>query len=253
MSTEFLLRAEDVRVVLVRPMREANIGAAARALKTMGLTQLTLVEPQTEIGSEARAVAHNSLDVLDNATRVKTLTEALADRPLCVGTTARHGRDRMTPIKLRRFVEDVLPGYLPGRLALIFGNEESGLSNDELDHCQFAVEIPTGELFHSLNLSHAVMVVCYELLCAMQQAELEPRRASVKKSRERASEQRMQGLYHGIEEFLTDIGYPSSSSLHRAMADVKRVLGPTHVTQRDAQTLLGMFRHIRYLLRTKQS
>lgn len=269
----------DVIIVLHRPARAANIGAAARAMKVMGFTRLVLVSPSAPLDGEATAVAHGAGDVLAQARIVDNLDEALQGATLVVGTTARHGKDRMTPIKLRRFVTDVLPTYSPAVLAVVFGCEESGLSNEDLEHCQFAIEIPTGPLFHSLNLGQAVMVVCYELFTGSRppasggaDAPIVEGASALEGGASRVAEgvsaekravrpadtaarttdarrQRMESLYRGIEQFLIDVGYPSSSSLTRAMADARRVLDATWLTERDVNTVLGLFRHIRYLLR----
>lgn len=236
---------EEVTVVLVRPARQGNIGAAARAMKTMGFTRLTLVAPEAEIGTEARALAHQSGDVLDAARIVGTLREAVADHDVVIGTTARRGADRMTPIRLRRLVGEVLPKYLPARVAVVFGSEEAGLSNEELDHCQFGAEIPTGRLFHSLNLAQAVMVVCYELHESLGR-DVDP---EAPPPSDEPRLRRMRDLFGGLESFLTDVGYPSTSSVERAMADARRALGAAHFTDRDVKTILGFFRHVRYVLR----
>lgn len=244
-----MLRPEDVTVVLVRPARQANVGGAARAMKVMGFTRLILVDPQTEIGGEARAVAHGSQDVLDEARLIATVGEAVADHVLVAGTTARQGRDRTSPIKLRKFVQEVMPSYLPGRVAMVFGSEAYGLTNEDLDHCQFSVEIPTGPLFHSLNLAQAVMVACYELFTwrgdEAATRGLDPGWGGEEAPRHR----RKETLYRGIEAFLRDVGYPTGSSVERAIADTRRILGPTWWTERDVATVLGLFRHVRYLLR----
>lgn len=264
----------DVIIVLHRPARAANIGAAARAMKVMGFTRLVLVSPLVPLDAEAAAVAHGAGDVLAQARIVDSLDEALQGATLVVGTTARHGKDRMTPIKLRRFVSDVLPTYSPAVLAVVFGCEESGLSNEDLERCQFAVEIPTGPLFHSLNLGQAVMVVCYELFTGASASATSRGNDAVPISRAsdsraaddvpaagepglpagavrstQARRQRMASFYRGLEQFLTDVGYPNRSSLTRAMADARRVLDATWLTERDVNTVLGLFRHIRFLLR----
>lgn len=233
----------DLTVVLNCPARPANIGAAARAMKVMGFTRLVLVTPLAAIDNEARAVAHGSQDVLEQARIVGSLAEAVEGATLVVGTTARQGKHRMTPVKLRKFVTDVLPAYQPARLAVVFGSEEAGLSNDDLEFCQFAVEIPTGPLFHSLNLSHAVMVVCYELFVGLAD-EVPPPDPMGEVRR-----LRMESLYRGMAAFLEETGYPSSSSLTRAMADARRILDVTWMTERDVNTVLGLFRHLRWQMR----
>lgn len=226
-------------------------------MKVMGFTRLVLVSPAAALDGEAVAVAHGAHDVLAAARVVETLDEALRDVTLVVGTTARTGKDRMTPIKLRRFVTEVLATYAPATLAIVFGSEASGLANDDLERCQFAVEIPTGPLFHSLNLAQAVMVVCYELFTssttAVEGASSDaPARApaAFAPPRDDVRRQRMESLYRGLEQFLSDVGYPNRSSIVRAMADARRVLDAAWLTERDVNTVLGLFRHIRHLLRT---
>ena len=228
--------------MLHKPARAANIGATARAMKVMGFTRLVLVAPGAPLDGEATAVAHGAHDVLEQAVVVDDLEAALRGATIVVGTTARQGKDRMTPVKLRRFVTDVLPAYLPAHLAVVFGCEESGLANEDLDRCQFAVEIPTGPLFHSLNLAQAVMVVCYELLTSAPTMSATPAVSDARR-------QRMETLYRGLEAFLEEVGYPNRTSLARAMADARRVLDATHMTERDVNTVLGLFRHMRFLLR----
>jgi TrmH family RNA methyltransferase len=272
--------------VLVRAAREGNIGAAARAIKTMGFDRLVLVDPQTEISSEAYALAHGSADVLDAMRVYPTLPQALQGHDLVIGTTTRRGHDRQTPVRLRRFVEHVLPQYPARRLAVVFGSETAGLSNEDLEHCQFAVEIPTGTLFHSLNLSHAVQTVAYELFeSRREQLHREGRRlaeplaevgsnaaspsshAPAAPSRpdpdlaedayihrdvsadETTRAYRLEQLARGTGEFLSEVGYPHQTSVARAVSDLRRVLGSTYLTQRDVNTVLGCYRHIRYRLR----
>ncbi|TVR70055.1 MAG: tRNA/rRNA methyltransferase [Spirochaetaceae bacterium] len=158
-------RPADISIVLVEPARGGNVGAAARAMKTMGFTDLRIVgtgPDQWNIG-EARAFAHGSSDVLDGAGLHGSLEEALEDRDLVVGTTARRrGKrdDYYEPPQLREMLGAGLRGE---RIALVFGREESGLSNEELDLCHITTAIPMRAAYPSLNLAQAVMVYCYEL------------------------------------------------------------------------------------------
>lgn len=251
-----MLVPAECSVVLVRPARESNMGAVARGMKTMGFTRLVLVAPEVRPGNEAYAVAHGAHDVLDGASIVDTLGEGVGEADLVFGTTARRGRDRATPVALRHFVQEVLPGYLPARVAMVFGPEATGLTIEDLEHCQFGVEIPSGPLFHSLNLSHAVMVVCYEVhasLCharATPEVGLDPGLPAT--PRDETRRRRMHGLYRVIEGFLKDVGYPTGSSVTRAMADLRRVLDATYMTERDTQTAMGLFRHLKHLLKVRR-
>lgn len=164
-----------ISIVLVEPARPGNIGAAARAMKTMGFTDLRIVasrreQPPGEENHEvlwedpqARAFAHGSADILAQCTAFDSLREAVADRELVIGTTARR-RGMRTEYATPRELQSLLAGGERGtRIALVFGREESGLSNEELELCHIATSIPMRRTYPSLNLAQAVMVYCYEL------------------------------------------------------------------------------------------
>jgi len=174
------MRLSDVIIVLSRPAEAGNVGSVCRAMKNMGLSRLRLVSPEYETSdivsttlSEAgfgyggtqsiiRARAVHAQDVWENAETFDSLTDAVKDCALVVGTTRRRGRRRkqvsMTPAETVAFLKD-----RPGPAALVFGNERAGLRDDELEICNFASHIPADETFPSLNLSHAVMIYAYEL------------------------------------------------------------------------------------------
>ncbi|SIQ01827.1 tRNA/rRNA methyltransferase [Alkalispirochaeta americana] len=162
----------DIAIVLVEPARGGNVGASARAMKTMGFTDLRVVVPPEHCQeplrssvrtSEAKSFAHGSTDILDSARLFPSLEEALTDRDLVVGTTARRRGNRddyYPPAELREMLSE---GKRGERIALVFGREESGLSNRELSCCHVTTAIPMRASYPSLNLSQAVMVYCYEL------------------------------------------------------------------------------------------
>lgn len=153
-----------LRIVLCRTTHPGNIGGAARAMKVMGLTRLILVSPKAGVfpNEEATARAVSAVDVLEQAQVADSLAEAVADCSLVVGTTARE-RHIAAPVMLpREFCQqaDTLGGG--GEVALVFGRESTGLSNEEVDLCQRLVRIPTQEQFASLNLAAAVQILAYE-------------------------------------------------------------------------------------------
>jgi tRNA/rRNA methyltransferase len=155
-----------VAVVLSRPSHPGNIGAAARAMKTMGLDDLVLVAPRHFPHPEADARAAGALDVLERARVVPTLAQALADRVLAIGFSAR-GRDLSHPARdWRALAPEAIAMTADGPVALVFGNETSGLANDELLACQRLTCIPANPEYSSLNLAAAVQVACYELAIA---------------------------------------------------------------------------------------
>ena len=158
-------------VVLVATSHPGNIGAAARAMKTMGLADLVLVSPRHHLHEQAAAMAAGAEDVLAAARVVATLTEALAGTVFAVGFSAR-GRGLAQPAEdWRALAPQVMARVASGRAALVFGNETSGLSNDELLACHRHAAIPANPAYPSLNLAAAVQVACYELAQAARAFE----------------------------------------------------------------------------------
>jgi TrmH family RNA methyltransferase len=155
---------DNLVVVLSRTTEPSNIGATCRAMKTMGLSRLRLVDPLNPRGRTARALAHGALDVLENAEVHQTMDTAIADCIVIAGTTARRRQLRkqalLPPHRLaRRLVEHAREG----KVALLFGTERTGLTNDEVDICRYLSMVPTDEAQPSLNLAQAVMLYSWEL------------------------------------------------------------------------------------------
>jgi tRNA/rRNA methyltransferase len=156
-------------VVLSRPSHAGNIGSAARAMKTMGFDDLRLVAPKDFPSANANALASGALDVLERARVFATLEEALGDAVLAVGFSSRP-RDLSHPVRaLREAAGDIVAQSVHGRVALVFGNETFGLTNEELARCQWLATIPANPRYASLNLAAAVQVACYELAVAAAQ------------------------------------------------------------------------------------
>jgi tRNA (cytidine32/uridine32-2'-O)-methyltransferase len=152
-----------VRVVLVETSHPGNIGAAARAMKTMGLGQLWLVRPRIFPSAEATARASGADDLLQAATVVDTLADAVADCGLVLGTTARTRHLEWPVLTPRAAAAWSVAQPTTGDIALVFGREQSGLSNEELAQCQRAIRIPTSPDFSSLNIAQAVQICVYEM------------------------------------------------------------------------------------------
>lgn len=205
----------EIAVVLVEPARGGNVGSVARAMKTMGFSDLRLVagaHAPWETG-EARAYAHGSREILEGATIHSTLQEATRDRDLVVGTTARRRGTRddyYDPASLRQMLTH---GERGERIAIVFGREESGLSNSELELCQITTAIPMRAAYPSLNLAQAVMVYCYELAPLLFQVNNPeqgvPREATVRVLHERTA------------DILTGLGFdPGRALYHRILERV---------------------------------
>lgn len=163
----------NVRVVLVRPRDPRNVGAACRAMKCMGITSLAIVAGGLLDPAQARTLAHGAEDVLEAAVVHPDLDSAISDAVLVAGTTRRRGKNRkyftLFPEQLAQRVAEAR-----GTVAVVFGNEETGLTDEELSRCTLAVTIPASPAQGSLNLSHAVQVVCYEIFRARARGTLTP-------------------------------------------------------------------------------
>ncbi len=155
-----------VRFVLFEPTHPGNIGAAARAIKTMGFDRLTLVNPVGHPDPEARARASGALDVLESATVAGSLAEAVRDCGVIIGASARHRRLGIVELDPRECARQILQGSAGLPAAIVFGPERSGLTNEELDLCQAIVYIPANPAYSSLNLAAAVQIIAWELRCA---------------------------------------------------------------------------------------
>jgi tRNA/rRNA methyltransferase len=218
----------DVAIVLVEPARGGNIGAAARAMKTMGFVDLRLVRPGvSRDDDQARALAHGAGEILQTASCFDSLREAVEDRDLVAGTTARRrGKraDYYPPARLREMLQGGARGE---RIGLVFGREESGLSNEELELCHLTTAIPMRSAYPSLNLAQAVMVYCYELA---------PLRFTVHHPRgETPGLPEMQTVYRKAEKALLRLGFDPGRALYRRVLERLGALNRT-----DAHLVLSV-------------
>lgn len=225
----------NIRVVLARTSHPGNIGGAARAMKTMGLTDLVLVDPAVFPNSQADAMASGATDILASARVCATLAEALADTTLALGLSARR-RDIVAEILTPR---DAAPRALAeaqaGRVALVFGNETNGLSNEELALCQVLVTIPGNPDYCSLNLAAAVQVLAYEVRQAWLGAEGWPQPAF-----EPASVGEIEQFYAHLEAALADLDFLNPGSPGKLMLKLRRLFSRTRLAKEEVNILRGM-------------
>ena len=238
MNPEVLL--SRIRVVLCRPSHPGNIGAAARAMKTMGLSRLYLVEPKQFPDPEADTRATGAVDVLRAATVTGSLKEALAGSVFAVALSARQ-RDLGPAVgQPRETVARLLAEAVEGEVALVFGNETVGLSNEEIFHCQAAVSIPTNPDFSSLNLGSAVQVLCYE--CRMAAfAGNPPASVGVTPSASPvATLDEVEGLYGHLESVMTDTGFFNPQQPGRLLPKLRRLFGRARLEKDEVNILRGI-------------
>jgi TrmH family RNA methyltransferase len=165
---------DSVRIVLVRPRDPRNVGAACRAMKCMGISSLAIVAEAIVDPTQARTLAHGAADILEAAVVYPDLASAVADASLVAGTTRRRGKNRKYFTLFPEQLAERIAATGQGTAAVVFGNEETGLTDEELALCSLAVTIPASPESGSLNLSHAVQVVCYAISRAAAGRRLTP-------------------------------------------------------------------------------
>jgi TrmH family RNA methyltransferase len=216
------LLLDRIRIVLVEPTHPGNIGAAARAMKTMGLARLALVKPQQFPCAAATAMAAGADDLLVRAQVTTTLAEALTDCGWVMGTSARTRTIPWPVLDPRTAAHQVLKATAGTEVAIVFGREHAGLTNDELELCQAVVQVPSAPGFSSLNLAAAVQVLAYELRMAWLEAD---RGQAVETMNDAppATSDDLARLYAHLEETLTQTGFLDPAKPRRLMRRVRRL------------------------------
>jgi TrmH family RNA methyltransferase len=225
---------ERVDVVLVRPARAANVAAACRAMKNMGLRRLRLVGEASLDRAQDRALAYGAWDVLDEAQRYASLEEAVADSTLVAGTTGRDEAGAWTP---RRLAEDGTPRAGTGRTALVFGPESSGLTRRELRLCHLVVHIPTSAEHSSLNLAQAVLILAYEV-------RLSGGRIPPAAPEDRAETSELEGCLGALQAGLLSIGYLNPEDPGGILAEIRGLVARAAPTRRELTLLRGLARQM---------
>lgn len=230
---------ENIFFTLVEPKESGNIGASARAIKNMGFTNLVLVNP-TKITEEARWFAWRSEDVIEKAQISTYLDQALADKSLVVGTTRRRGSKRGAIVDVRDGVKRIYEVAQSNRVAILFGREDKGLFNEEVEKCGFLMTIPTSELQPSLNLSQAVLIVAYELMRVEEISDFHMERQFY------VEKQELDKLYERLREVLKKTGYiPEDKNIERSIVNnFKHLFGRTGLTFWELKLLHGLVSHI---------
>ena len=226
----------QVRVVLVETSHPGNVGAAARAMKTMGLSRLVLVAPRCAIDDTARAMASGADDVLAAVTTVAVLDHALADCNRAVAATARSRELGPPTVDARTAAVDLARAAAFGPVALVFGNETSGLSNEQLRRCDLLAHVPANPDYSSLNLAAAVQVFCYETRMALASAIPAPAGALDRP----ATRGEVEALLAHAEAALTAIGFHDPANPKRLMARLRRLTARARLEHEEINILRGI-------------
>lgn len=236
-TTEAGLTLENVALVLAQPKYPENIGAAARCAMNMGIPKLIIVrqdEPDRE--KMLKMATHKAAHLIEGLERHLTLKEALASFSWVVGTTARQGRRRQIEKTPREMAVELVPLLARNRVALLFGPESRGLTNEDLQYCQMRVTIPTAD-FSSLNLAQAIGILSYELF---YQAEHGGRRPRPRPKLATAFE--VDGMYDHIEQLLNRIGFLKAKDKSYWMGNIRRFLDRHELRAKETQLIRGVCR-----------
>lgn len=238
--------ADPLRVVLVSPRNPLNIGAAARAMSNFGFTDLRLVNPYDLAFQEARS-AVKSRYILEQAQVFSNLAEAVADCSLVVGTTSLSHRELQLPLHRLEMGARLIRDQGTSPVALLFGSEKFGLSNEDMSHCHWLMRIPTREEHGSMNLGQSVSLCLYELSRDERAAEREP------EGKDAASGEDLERMTHLLLEILEKSGYVQERTSTSVELKTRRLIRRLQLQGHDAQVWLGMLRQILWKLNQSES
>ena len=229
----------NIRIVLVRPQGSGNIGSIARAMKNMGQTELAIVGKARTRSFWARAMAVHGRDILGNVKCYDTIREAIADCALVVGTTCRSGLYRKHSQTPRELAGEIITTANTSKVALIFGPEDHGLSNKDLEHCQLLITIPTHPDYQSLNVAQAAVICLYELyLAALGPVEVG--------GIQRAPAENIERLFDRMRAVLLKIGFLDSENPEHMLLAFRRILGRAGLEDKDVRIFTGLFRQMEW-------
>ncbi len=242
---------DRVRFVLVEPSHAGNIGAAARAIKTMGFGRLALIKPCRFNTYECYARASGANDVLDGATTHEDLQSAITDCAMVFGTSARE-RTLSWPVEsLRQSAERCVASPATHQIAIVFGRERSGLSNDELALCTAQLTIPSSDHFSSLNLAAAVQVVAYELHCASASGPAPAEESDPRD--EAAAHQDLERFHEHLQAVMTQTGFFDPEQPRLLLPRLRRLFARAQPRVSELQLLRGFLSSIERVCRSESS
>lgn len=238
---------QNIRIVLVNTAHPGNIGGAARAMKNMGLTRLFLVQPREYPAPRARWRAASAGDVLDGAVVVDHLQDAIADCSLVIGTSARDRRIPWPMLEPRECGELVCREAEKHAVALLFGREDRGLSNEELQQCHYHVHIPSNPDYSSLNLAASVQVLSYEIRMAFLGRD---KIADKSESWDQplASVEETELFHHHLQETLTALGFLDPRNPKQLPTRLRRLFNRIRMDEMEVSILRGVLTAIQQQL-----
>ena len=233
------MNPDNIRIVLVHTSHPGNIGGVARAMENMGLHRLYLVAPTNFPNEQANRRAVSADDLLERATVTDTLEEAIGDCQFVVGTSARERRIPWPLLDARQCAARVAEASAAEEVAVVFGREDRGLTNEELKQCNLHLNIPTSSEYSSLNLAMAVQIVAYELRM-LRAAPEKPAVETENWDTPFASRENMERFYAHLEETLIDIDFLDPAAPRQLMSRLRRLYGRVRLDEMELNILRGI-------------
>ncbi len=247
-TNESHMNLDNIRIVLVETTHPGNIGGAARAMKNMGLLNLFLVNPKSHPDPKSTWRAASASDVLDRATVVDCLEDAIADCHFVVGTSARQRRIPWPSLDARSCALEISRLKENEQVAILFGREDRGLTNEQLVLCNLHLQIPTSEDYSSLNVAMAVQIICYDLFIQSKYSgEFEHIESNWDSPF--STNQDMQRFYLHLEETLAEIGFLEPTAPRQLMPRLKRLFNRVRLDEMELNILRGILSESQKLAR----
>ncbi len=231
---------KNIRIVMVNTSHPGNIGAAARAMKNMGLEKLYLVEPKDYPSLEAIQRSVGAVNILDDAVVVGNLDQAIADCVWVAGTSARLRTIEWPILEPRECAQKALEYVGEGDIAIVFGRENSGLTNEELEKCNVLLHIPTNPDFSSLNIAAAVQVVCYEFRLVLNSEKIKASKGNKHRFDVLADAEKMDSMYNHLFDALNHLDFFGDHNPEVVMRRLKGLFNRASTTKREVSIIRGI-------------
>ncbi len=240
---------DNVHIVMVETSHPGNIGAAARAMKTMGLSRLGLINPKIYPHAEATALASGAADLLVNASVSQDFDQALEPYQLVIGASARRRTIDWPELTPRECAARLIEVAQSGPVVLLFGTERTGLSNEQMDRCHYLVHIPTNPEYSSLNVAAAVQVLAYEVrMAALAKSSAH---GSPQREDDLVTQQELSGFYQHLEQGLIDLQFLDPANPRQLMRRLRRLFNRIHLEKMELNILRGILTAVQDLVRKR--
>ena len=240
-------KTENITIVLNKPKYPGNVGSVARCARNMGIEKISVVGNRDLALEEMRQMAtHFAAGIVDRIQHFDSLDEALARFHYIVGTTSRRGSARGPVVSPREMAARLVDISQDNKVALLIGPEDTGLSNDDLRFCHLLVTIPTFKHNKSINLSHAAMILCYEIFVS----HMEPMEAFTPRL---AASAELEGMYDHLKGLLMKIGFLNPENPEFWMMHIRRFLGRTNLFSKEVKIIRGICRQLEWYMKNKKT